>query len=188
MEKLAEFDVERADQSVKKGELWGPVRVRIGQFRPIIGEVLFLEMQPDEDGQYEPLLGYIALQQASAAVDMLGHRLVHVKRVDLKCLPNHRTPWIAVNHVGARSGVFVLVFGRVETQGLKGGSGRIVNSDRMSFRARLPMTIHYSSSSVARGDSPPALLLLAGKPSIMTGCVVSQSVLSCVFPLKGEPT
>ncbi len=84
MEKLAEIDVEMADQSVKKGELWGPVRVRIGEFRPIIGEVLFLDMQPDEDGQYEPLLGYIALEQASAAVDMLGHRLVHVKRVDLK--------------------------------------------------------------------------------------------------------
>jgi hypothetical protein len=41
-------------------------------------------MIPDEGGEYEPLVGYIALEQAGAAVDMLGHRLVHVKRVDLK--------------------------------------------------------------------------------------------------------
>ncbi len=27
---------------------------------------------------------YIALEQAGAAVDMLGHRLIHVKHVDLK--------------------------------------------------------------------------------------------------------
>jgi hypothetical protein len=49
-----------------------------------MAEVLFLDMQPDEDGEYEPLVGYIALEQAGAAVDMLGHRLLHVKRVDLK--------------------------------------------------------------------------------------------------------
>jgi len=30
------------------------------------------------------LRGGIALEQAGAAVDMLGHRLMHVKRVDLK--------------------------------------------------------------------------------------------------------
>ena len=41
-------------------------------------------MHPDEDGEYEPLVGYIALEQSGAAVDMLGQRLVHVKRVDLK--------------------------------------------------------------------------------------------------------
>jgi len=40
-------------------------------------------MQP-EDGDYEPLIGYIALEQSQAAVDVLGHRLVHVKRLDLK--------------------------------------------------------------------------------------------------------
>ncbi len=49
-----------------------------------MAEVLFLDMLPGEDGEYEPILGYIALGQASAAVDMLGHRLIHVKRVDLK--------------------------------------------------------------------------------------------------------
>ena len=40
-------------------------------------------MQPDE-GTYEPLIGYIVLEQSQAAVDMLGHRLIHIKRMDLK--------------------------------------------------------------------------------------------------------
>ena len=84
IEELAEIEVEMADQSVKKGTVCGPVRAQIGGFRPIMAEVLFLNMQPDENGEYEPILGYIALEQAGAAVDMLGHRLVHVKRVDLK--------------------------------------------------------------------------------------------------------
>lgn len=84
VEELAEVEVELSDQSRKKGTVCGPLRVKIGEFRPIMAEVLFLDMQPDEDGEYEPFLGYIALEQAGAAVDMLGHRLVHIKRVDLK--------------------------------------------------------------------------------------------------------
>ena len=84
MEQLAEIEVEMAHQSVKTGIVCGPVRAKIGEFRPIMAEVLFLDMIPGEDGEYEPILGYIALEQASAAVDMLGHRLVHVKHVDLK--------------------------------------------------------------------------------------------------------
>jgi hypothetical protein len=84
IEQLGEIEVEMADQSVRKACVCGPLRVRIGEFRPIATEVLFLDMEPDEDGEYEPLVGYIALEQAGAAVDMLGHRLVHVKRVDLK--------------------------------------------------------------------------------------------------------
>ena len=84
IEQLAEIDVEMADQSTRKGYVCGPIRAKLGEFRPIMAEVLFLDMAPDEDGEYEPLVGYIALEQAGAAVDMLGHRLVHVKRVDLK--------------------------------------------------------------------------------------------------------
>ncbi len=84
IEQLAEIEVEMADQSARTGTVCGPVRVRIGEFRPIMAEVLFIDMEPDQDGEYEPLLGYISLEQAGAAVDMLGHRLVHVKRVDLK--------------------------------------------------------------------------------------------------------
>jgi predicted aspartyl protease len=84
VEQLAEIEVEMADQSLKKGHVCGPLRVRIGEFRTLMAEVLFLDMQPNEEGEYEPLIGYIALEQAGAAVDMLGNRLVHVKRVDLK--------------------------------------------------------------------------------------------------------
>ncbi len=84
LEQLAEIQLELADQSTKKGILCGPLRVRIGEFRPIVAEVLFIEMKPDAEGEYEPLVGYIALEQAGAAVDMLGQRLVHVKRIDLK--------------------------------------------------------------------------------------------------------
>ncbi len=84
VEQLAEIEVEMGDQSLRKGFLCGPLRARIGEFRPLIAEVLFLDMQPNEEGEYEPLVGYIALEQAGAAVDMLGHRLVHVKHVDLK--------------------------------------------------------------------------------------------------------
>ena len=46
-------------------------------------EVVFLDMQPG-DGRYEPLIGYIPLEQSQALVDMTGHRLVHTLRVDLK--------------------------------------------------------------------------------------------------------
>ena len=53
------------------------------RFDPVYGEVLFLDMRP-ANGRYEPLLGYIPLEQAQAAVDMLGLRLLHVKKSDLK--------------------------------------------------------------------------------------------------------
>ncbi|GMT50235.1 MAG: hypothetical protein IEMM0008_1774 [bacterium] len=52
-------------------------------FRPIYNKVLFIDMEP-EDGIYEPLMGYIILEQSQMAVDLLGHRLIHVKRMDLK--------------------------------------------------------------------------------------------------------
>ena len=77
-------EVEMADQSVRRSSVCGPVRVRIGEFRPIAAEVLFIDRTPDHDGEYEPLVGYISLEQAGAAVDMRGHRLVHVRRIDLK--------------------------------------------------------------------------------------------------------
>ncbi len=38
------------------------------------------------DGQYEPLLGYIALEQSGAAVDLIGHRLLPERYMDLKAL------------------------------------------------------------------------------------------------------
>jgi len=36
------------------------------------------------DGTYEPLIGYIVLEQCQAAVDMIGHRLIPGKAVDAK--------------------------------------------------------------------------------------------------------
>jgi len=77
------IDCETATQQLVKGEVCGPVEIRLAGFDPIYGEVLFLNMEP-EDGVYEPLVGYIVLEQAQAAVDMLGHRLIHVKKSDLK--------------------------------------------------------------------------------------------------------
>lgn len=76
-------DCETATQHLVQGEICGPVEIKIEGFEPIYSEVLFLEMEPT-DGIYEPLIGYIILEQAQAAVDMLGHRLVHVRKVDLK--------------------------------------------------------------------------------------------------------
>lgn len=85
IEHVATVELELADQTVQSGEICGPVKIRIEGFRPVYTEILFLDMQPRE-GRYEPLLGYIVLEQSQAAVDMLGHRLVHVKRLDLKGL------------------------------------------------------------------------------------------------------
>lgn len=80
---VREIDCEIATQEIVKGEVCGPVEIRIEGFKPIYSELLFLDMKPI-DGVYEPLIGYIILEQSQAAVDMLGHRLIHVKKTDLK--------------------------------------------------------------------------------------------------------
>ncbi|MFC1482438.1 hypothetical protein ACFL51_01390 [Myxococcota bacterium] len=43
----------------------------------------FIDMDP-VNGRFEPLIGYIILEQSRAAVDMVGHRLVPVQHMDLK--------------------------------------------------------------------------------------------------------
>ena len=75
--------METADQRLVEGEIYGPVKIRIEGFDTIYNEVTFMEMRPGNGG-YEPLLGYVILEQSRAAVDMLGHRLVEVKHFDLK--------------------------------------------------------------------------------------------------------
>ena len=80
---LETVEVETATQAVEQGEARGPVIIQLEGFRAIANEVLFIEMKP-EDGLYEPLIGYLVLEQSQAAVDMLGHRLLHVKHLDLK--------------------------------------------------------------------------------------------------------
>jgi predicted aspartyl protease len=71
------------NQTRVRGEVGGPVRIEIEGFPPIFNEVLFVDMAPS-NGAYEPLLGYVILEQSQAAVDMVGHRLIHIKKVDLK--------------------------------------------------------------------------------------------------------
>src|SRR5438034_2445295 len=83
LNRMQELDVETATQDVMTGDLCGPAKIQIEGFRAIYNEVLFVDMHP-ADGFYEPLLGYLVLEQSGAAVDILGHRLVHVKRMDLK--------------------------------------------------------------------------------------------------------
>ncbi len=77
------IELETTKQQTITGEVSGPVRIQIEGFRPIFNEVAFVEMKP-ADGEYEPLIGYIILEQSQAAVDMLGHRLVPIKHMDLK--------------------------------------------------------------------------------------------------------
>jgi predicted aspartyl protease len=83
LESMDKIDVEVADQSVVQAEICGPVKIQIEGFRATYGEVLFLDMKPKDD-RYEPLVGYIVLEQSLAAVDMVGHRLIHVKYFDAK--------------------------------------------------------------------------------------------------------
>ncbi len=83
LDEITTVDLETATQETVQGKICGPVRIQIEGFRPIYNEVLFIEMNP-EDGEYEPLIGYVILEQSQVSVDMLGHRLVPVKRMDLK--------------------------------------------------------------------------------------------------------
>jgi predicted aspartyl protease len=78
-------ELQTATQEIVKGTVCGPARIKVEGFRAISGEILFLNMQPD-NGEYEPLLGYIVLEQCGAAVDMIGHRLVPVRYMDMKKL------------------------------------------------------------------------------------------------------
>ena len=81
------IELQTAIQEVVTGTLCGPVKIQVEGFRAIYNEVLFLDMEPD-NGKYEPLLGYIVLDQCGAAVDMIGHRLLPAKYMDAKSLPN----------------------------------------------------------------------------------------------------
>ena len=95
--RLDTVSVETATQAVVSGDICGPVLFRIGGFRPVFTEALFIEMEPSggHDGHYEPLIGYIPLEQAQAVVDLVGHRLVKFSRVDLKPLTPSRASFIA---------------------------------------------------------------------------------------------
>jgi predicted aspartyl protease len=83
LEAVRKVKLELATQAAVEGTVCGPVRIQIEGFEPVFSEVVFVEMEPEE-GDFEPLVGYIVLEQSQAAVDPFGHRLVHVKRLDLK--------------------------------------------------------------------------------------------------------
>jgi len=83
IEELDTVKVETATQDLVDAIVCGPVRIQVEGFRPVYNEVLFVDVHP-EDGVYEPLVGYLVLEQSQAAVDVLGHRLIHVHKVDLK--------------------------------------------------------------------------------------------------------
>lgn len=86
-ERLGEFprtetvELLLANGEVVRGEACAPVEIEIEGFRPVVNEAVFVEAE-NENG--EPLLGYVILEQAQAAVDMLGHRLVPVRYIDMK--------------------------------------------------------------------------------------------------------
>ena len=84
LEFLTEIEVETATQERVTAEVCGPVRIQIDGFRAIFNEVA-IDMKA-EGGGYEPLIGYIVLEQSLAGVDMISHRLVHLKHFDLKSL------------------------------------------------------------------------------------------------------
>ena len=83
LESTRTIELETATQAMVTGEVCGPVRIQIEGFPAIYNEVSFVEMNP-KDGEYEPLIGYLVLEQSQAGVDMLGHRLIPIKHMDLK--------------------------------------------------------------------------------------------------------
>jgi predicted aspartyl protease len=84
LEQVDEVEFELANGERGKGEVCGPVRIAVANFRQTFGEVLFIEMPANEHGEYEPLVGYLPLEAIPVAVDMLGHRLIKISAVDLK--------------------------------------------------------------------------------------------------------
>jgi predicted aspartyl protease len=85
LELVQVVDAQLANQQIVKAEIRGPVQIAIEGFRPIYTEVMFLEMQAN-DGQYDPLVGYLVLEQSQVAVDLVRHKLLPAGAVDLKSI------------------------------------------------------------------------------------------------------
>ncbi|MBM3268815.1 MAG: hypothetical protein FJZ01_14335 [Candidatus Sericytochromatia bacterium] len=77
--------VKLADQHIVQTDTCGPVRIEIAGFKPSHSDVVFLPLEPELEGDYLPLLGYIPLQSVGAAVDLLNDRLIEVP-LDLRRL------------------------------------------------------------------------------------------------------
>nr|VFJ71615.1 MAG: hypothetical protein BECKFW1821C_GA0114237_10285 [Candidatus Kentron sp. FW] len=78
-----EIELRTATREIVKAIICGPVEITVEGFRPVYNELLFLDMVPDK-GEYEPLLGYVVLEQCGVSVDMSEHRLVPMKYMDAK--------------------------------------------------------------------------------------------------------
>lgn len=76
-------DVTTSNQAIVAGEVCGPVKLQVEGFKPIGTEIIFLDVE-SRDGSYEPLLGYIPLEQSQIAVEVVGQRLVPIKYLDAK--------------------------------------------------------------------------------------------------------
>nr|VFJ64682.1 MAG: hypothetical protein BECKFW1821B_GA0114236_109611 [Candidatus Kentron sp. FW] len=78
-------ELQLTNRDVVRGQACWPVEIRIEGFRPVSNEVIFVDMSSSgNDDEHEPLLGCVILEQVRAAVDMLNHRLVPVKYIDMK--------------------------------------------------------------------------------------------------------
>ncbi len=62
------------NREVVRGEACSPVEVKMEGFRSVSNEVIFVDMKPEENAEYEPLLGYVILEQAQAAVTARDRR------------------------------------------------------------------------------------------------------------------
>lgn len=68
-----------ANGETVRGESCAPAKIGIARLRPVFNEVLFIA---GEDA--ELLLGNVVLEQAHAAMDMVGDRLMHTPYADLR--------------------------------------------------------------------------------------------------------
>ena len=58
LQSMRPVEMETANQSTISGVMGGPVKIQIEGFPAIYSEVLFVDMEPRNDGSYEPLMGY----------------------------------------------------------------------------------------------------------------------------------
>ena len=71
LRKCDEVEIHLANKQTVMGTVCGPVLLQIPGFRQISSEVLFMDMHP-ANGEYEPLIGDITLEQSQAAVEWWG--------------------------------------------------------------------------------------------------------------------
>ncbi len=76
-------NMEGVEQRIIETEIAGPLQIQVERCGVIYQDICFVNMEP-EDGDYEPLIGYLVLEASQLAVDMISHSLVPGKRLGLK--------------------------------------------------------------------------------------------------------